>query len=190
MSYSNFVTLSGHVGHASAVYEIAYTKINENFDYSRLAFRALFLYFMLKNQPSSVSLKAMNTSDTKRPLSPHLQVYRLPYNAVMSIAGRFTGIALFIALCVILAWFCAVVWSPALFEATTEFLRSDIILPIITGKLILGAFAVFFYIGNGVRHVLWDNLIGLKPETGVKTGNIVLGLAALLTLGLAALICL
>ena len=121
---------------------------------------------------------------TKRPLSPHLQVYRLPYNAVMSITGRAAGVALAGALCVILSWFVAVVWNPAFYDATMEFLNAPIIDVIAKYTFLLGAFVVFFYLGNGVRHVLWDMVIGVNVKTGIVTGNIVLIIAALLTFGL------
>ncbi len=124
----------------------------------------------------------------KRPLSPHLQVYRLPYNAMMSIIGRAVGIALYIALCVILAWFCAIVWKPELFEQSMLFFKSDVIIHILTVKLLLGAFVTFFYLGNGIRHVLWDHLIGVNVKSGKMTGNIVLIVSALLTLALGAAI--
>ncbi|WP_375211108.1 succinate:quinone oxidoreductase subunit C, partial [Hyphococcus sp.] len=35
-----------------------------------------------------------NVSNETRPLSPHLQVYRLPLNAKLSILHRITGVAL------------------------------------------------------------------------------------------------
>ena len=38
-----------------------------------------------------------------RPLSPHLQVYKLPMAAVLSITHRITGVLLFIGL-LVLAW--------------------------------------------------------------------------------------
>jgi len=121
---------------------------------------------------------------SKRPLSPHLQVYKLPYNAKMSIAGRAVGVALAIALCVILGWFSAVVWNPDLFDTTMQFLNGPIIAEIVKYKFLLGAFVVFFYLGNGVRHVLWDAVVGVNVKTGELTGHITLVIAALLTLGL------
>ncbi|MFK7839823.1 MAG: succinate dehydrogenase, cytochrome b556 subunit [Bdellovibrionales bacterium] len=125
---------------------------------------------------------------TKRPLSPHLQVYKLPYNAIMSITGRAIGIALAIALSVILVWFSASVWNPEIYTTTIEFLNQPIIKQIMTYKLLLGAFAVFFYLGNGVRHVLWDLVIGVNVKFGILTGHITLAIAAILTIGLWAII--
>lgn len=117
-----------------------------------------------------------------RPLSPHLQVYKLPYNARMSIIGRAVGIALSGVVSLLLIWFVAVVWNPDLYEVTMSFLE---VIPTRYALLLL-AFATFFYLGNGVRHVLWDFVIGVLPKSGVMTGNIVLVLSVLLTLGLWA----
>lgn len=121
---------------------------------------------------------------SKRPTSPHLQVYRLPYNARMSIIGRAVGIKLSIVVSVILAWFVAVTWNPSVYDVTMEFLKAPGIDVAFYYLLLFGAFVTFFYIGNGIRHVLWEMVIGVKPKTGVMTGNIVLLVSAFLTLGL------
>ena len=117
---------------------------------------------------------------TKRPLSPHLQVYKLPYNAIMSITGRAVGIALSKALSLALLWVIAVVAYPPLYDASMAIFMH----PAFGYLLLAAAFAVFFYLGNGVRHVLWDFVIGVHHKTGKLTGNIVLVLAALLTVAL------
>lgn len=112
-----------------------------------------------------------------RPLSPHLQVYKLPYNALMSIIGRAVGIKLSIATTIILLWLIAVTWLPSIFEPSMAFFK----VPFISCILLLGTFVTFFYIGNGIRHVLWDFVIGVHHKTGKVTGNIVLIVSALLT---------
>lgn len=124
----------------------------------------------------------------ERPLSPHLQQYKLPYNAVMSITGRAVGVALFIAVSVIFMWFIGVVWHPPLFELTMEFLRSPVMQYVTFGKLMLGVFVVCFYMGNGIRHVLWDMVIGVEVKFGVLSGNITLIASALITLGIGILV--
>ena len=126
------------------------------------------------------------TSEVKeRPLSPHLQVYRLPYNALMSIIGRMVGIGLCFSLIILLGWFIAVVWNPAFYDQSMEFLKA----PYIKYIALLWAFAVFFYIGNGVRHVLWNIGIGVNEKAGILSGNIVLVLSAVLTFALWQLSC-
>jgi succinate dehydrogenase / fumarate reductase cytochrome b subunit len=117
------------------------------------------------------------TTAIERPLSPHLQVYRLPYNALMSISGRMVGIGLALSLIVLLGWFIAVVWNPEFFEQSMVFLKA----PWVKYFMMLWAFAVFFYIGNGVRHVLWSMGIGVNEKAGIRSGNLVLILSALLT---------
>lgn len=119
-------------------------------------------------------------TQSKRPLSPHLQVYRLPYNAMMSIIGRAVGIGLSLSVLVLCGWFIAIVWSPDLYD--TSFALFD--LPYIEYVFLLWAFATFFYMGNGIRHVLWDIGIGLNEKAGRLSGNIVLVISVLLTLSL------
>lgn len=120
------------------------------------------------------------SNSIKRPLSPHLQVYRLPYNALMSIAGRGVGILLSLTLLVLLGWFIGVVWKPELYEQTMALLDN----PYTKYAMMLWAFLVFFYIGNGLRHLLWDLGIGLNEKAGILSGNIVLLLSVILTFGL------
>lgn len=116
----------------------------------------------------------------ERPLSPHLQVYRLPYNALMSISGRGVGILLALCLIILLGWFVAVAWYPELYAYTLDLIDTPY-----TKYGAMGlAFLVFFYIGNGVRHVLWDMGIGVNQKAGILSGNIVLLLSAILTFGL------
>ncbi len=123
----------------------------------------------------------MNITDTKRPLSPHLQVYRLPYNARMSIIGRGVGIVLSLAVSVLLMWFVAVAWHPTCYDATIAFLSQPGVDTAFHGFLMLGVFAIFFYLGNGIRHVIWDTSTGVNVKFGVTTGNIVMIVSALLT---------
>lgn len=130
-----------------------------------------------------------NSSETpknqERPLSPHLQVYRLPYNAKMSIMGRMVGIGLAMSVMAVLAWFVAVVWNPAFYDQSMMLLDH----PFAKYVFIAWAFAIFFYLGNGVRHVLWSMGIGVNEKSGIMTGNIVLLLSVLLTFGLWQISC-
>lgn len=116
----------------------------------------------------------------ERPLSPHLQIYRLPYNARMSIVGRGVGVLLSLVLIALCTWFTAVVWNPEIYNQTMVLLDN----PYTKYAAIGLAFLVFFYLGNGVRHVLWDMGVGVNEKSGVMTGNIVLLLSVLLTFGL------
>ena len=127
----------------------------------------------------------MSSTQKERPLSPHLQVYRLPYNALMSIVGRIVGIGLAISLIALCVWFVAIVLHPTIFDQTKELLDN----PYTKYVMMAWAFATFFYMGNGVRHVLWDIGIGLNEKAGRTSGNIVLLIAFLLTFGLWQVSC-
>lgn len=94
-------------------------------------------------------------SDAKRvarPLSPHLQVYRMPLNAVLSILHRITGVAMAGSAILILWWFVAAATSPAAFDLANGILSSwigDVVLS-------LSALAIWFHFTNGIRHLVWD----------------------------------
>ena len=113
-------------------------------------------------------------SRRERPLSPHLQVYKLPYNAKMSIIGRALGGKFAVITTLLLLWVTGVIWMPALYDPVIWFLK----LPVISHALFLGVFAIVFYIGNGIRHVIWDTAKGVSVKWGEYTGyaTIVIGL--------------
>ncbi len=116
----------------------------------------------------------------KRPLSPHLQIYRPMLTMMMSIVHRITGIALYVGT-LLLAWYLIALTSgPESFETVAWFLDS------IIGKLILLGFtwALFHHLLGGVRHFVWDAGYGMDhPERewlaqGTLIGGLVLTLLA------------
>ena len=112
----------------------------------------------------------------RRPLSPHLQIYRPMLTMMMSIMHRITGIALY-AGTALLAWYLiALAAGPDAFETAAWFLNS------IIGKLVLLGFtwALFHHLLGGIRHFLWDAGYGMDhPERewlaqGTLVGGLVL----------------
>jgi succinate dehydrogenase / fumarate reductase cytochrome b subunit len=104
---------------------------------------------------------------TVRPLSPHLQVYRLPLAAVLSISHRITGVGLTLGMVLITWWVVSAAYGPDSYDAAMEYIASPL------GLLILFGFSValFFHFCNGIRHLLWD--AGRNFEIGeTKRGNI------------------
>ncbi len=87
-----------------------------------------------------------------RPLSPHLQVYRLPLAAWLSIAHRITGVGLTIGTLLLTGWIVSAAYGSATYAAFTAFLGSPL------GYLLLLGFsaALFFHLCNGIRHLFWD----------------------------------
>ena len=103
----------------------------------------------------------LSRPESRRPLSPHLEIYRPTLTMMMSIAHRITGVALYVGT-LLLAWFLiAAASGPGAFAAAAWFLNS------IIGKFILFGFtwALFHHLLGGVRHIIWDDGYGLDdPE--------------------------
>ncbi|MFO1209874.1 MAG: succinate dehydrogenase, cytochrome b556 subunit [Amaricoccus sp.] len=112
-----------------------------------------------------------------RPLSPHLQIYRLPLTARMSIFHRFTGIGLGLSGVLIVWWFLAAASSPGYFGMVDGLLTSWI------GTLVmlvsLGAFWYHFF--NGIRHLVWDTGTALEIGGLRNAGYAVMAAAAIMT---------
>jgi succinate dehydrogenase / fumarate reductase cytochrome b subunit len=91
-------------------------------------------------------------SNTERPLSPHLSIYRWPVTMTLSILHRATGVAMAVGLLLLAAWLV----SAAAGQAEYEQFRATMSTPV--GKLLLvgWSFAFFYHLANGVRHLFWD----------------------------------
>lgn len=91
------------------------------------------------------------TDAPTRPLSPHLQVYRLGF-AWLSILHRATGVALSVGLLVLSCWLIAAAMGEESYAAVMALYGSSWFkLP-----LIGWAFCFFYHLANGVRHLFWD----------------------------------
>lgn len=117
-------------------------------------------------------------SESKRPLSPHLQVYRLPLSAVLSILHRATGVFLSLGSLLLVWWLVSVAQGEDEFQYASEVLSSVI------GQLVLLAwsFALFFHLSNGIRHLFWDADYGFDLKTVAKSSIAVIVSAVILTM--------
>lgn len=95
-----------------------------------------------------------------RPLSPHLQVWRMTLTMAMSIAHRITGAALYFGMLLVAWWLLAVAAGPNAYAIFESFIGS------IIGKLILFGFtwALIHHALGGVRHFIWDMGRGFEPS--------------------------
>ncbi|HIG79376.1 MAG TPA: succinate dehydrogenase, cytochrome b556 subunit [Cycloclasticus sp.] len=117
-------------------------------------------------------------SSNNRPLSPHLDIYKLPLSALLSIVHRGTGAFLTFGSIVLVWWLMALAGGEEAFMSAQSFMGSFI------GRLILfgWSFALFFHLANGIRHLFWDAGYGFEKDEVEKSSFIVLGTAGLLTL--------
>lgn len=117
-------------------------------------------------------------SNSKLPLSPHLQIYRLPLTALVSIAHRITGVILAIG-CVVLVWLLAAAADgAAAYQGLFTHLDSWY------GQIFLAGFVFSLYLHfcNGVRHLFWDVGYGFELETVDLTAKLAIAMAAILTI--------
>ncbi len=112
-----------------------------------------------------------------RPLSPHIQVYKMPLSAKLSILHRITGLVLSAAAVILVFWLFALAYMSGTAVLMQAFFAS------ILGKVLLIGFTfVFFYhFLNGIRHLFWDIGKGLELESVNKSGIAVLIMAVILT---------
>lgn len=122
----------------------------------------------------------MSITPHQRPLSPHLQVYKLPLTALTSISHRITGVALFFGTFLLVGWLWALAYDGEYFA-----FWSDIATHPISKVILIGwTFALSYHMANGVRHLFWDAGKGFNKHTSTKTGVLVVGLAIALTAGI------
>jgi succinate dehydrogenase cytochrome b subunit len=96
----------------------------------------------------------------KRPLSPHLQIYRLTLSMIMSGVHRITGLALCAGMILLTWWLLATAAGQNSYGTFEAFASSWI------GRLILFGFswALLHHLIGGLRYLIWDLGYGLGSE--------------------------
>lgn len=124
-------------------------------------------------------------ANTKRPLSPHLQIYTPLINMVMSILHRITGVALYFGTLLLAWWLVAAATGPEYFDYVSGIMGS------IPGRVVLFGYtwALIHHMLGGVRHFIWDLGHGfdLKTIDLLSWGTIILSVAVTALIWLIAL---
>jgi len=113
----------------------------------------------------------------KRPMSPHLQIYKLPLTAYLSIFHRITGVINTFALLLL-------VWVLVKAAGTADsYALAHTVLSSWFGKLVLFGFTatLYYHLCNGIRHLFWDVGHGFELSAANFSGKLCLGAAATLT---------
>lgn len=113
-----------------------------------------------------------------RPMSPHLQIYRMPITAVLSVLHRATGVILFLGSLLMIAVLISLANGAESWQVMQGLLSSGL------GKLVLFGFtfSLYYHFCNGIRHLLWDIDKGLSVAEVHKSAWVVLGSSVVLTL--------
>lgn len=116
-----------------------------------------------------------------RPLSPHLQVYKLPLAAITSILTRVTGHALVAGILLLVWWLVGAVSGPRAFAAADWVVRSWLGFLILTGS----AWALWYHALAGIRHLFYDAGYGLEIDESHRSSQaIIIGSVVLTVLTL------
>jgi succinate dehydrogenase / fumarate reductase, cytochrome b subunit len=119
----------------------------------------------------------MANVSNNRPLSPHLQVYKLIPTMLMSIVHRITGAALYFGTVLVAWWLIAAASGPAYYDWANWAMGS------IIGKLILLGFtwALIHHMLGGFRHFMWDLGYGFDKHFSTKLAKATLVASLCLT---------
>ena len=96
-----------------------------------------------------------------RPLSPHLQIYRLTWTMTMSIVHRITGAANYFGAALVAVWLVAMASGPTAYARVSWLFGSWLGLLILFGY----TWSLVHHMLGGVRHLVWDFGHGMEPET-------------------------
>lgn len=114
-----------------------------------------------------------------RPMSPYVSVWRWHVTMAASILHRVTGVGLYVAALLVAGWALSLAAGPGAYDQFRLILGSPL------GKLVLIGitFSLFYHLGNGVRHLVWDFGSGFQPKTADMTAWAALAFAAIASIG-------
>jgi succinate dehydrogenase / fumarate reductase, cytochrome b subunit len=112
-----------------------------------------------------------------RPLSPHIQIYKMPFTAILSISHRITGVVMAAGTAVLAYWLIAAASGPDAFATAQSVLGS------VPGRILLfgWSLALFYHLSNGIRHLFWDAGHGFEIRDAYRSGYATVAAALVLT---------
>ena len=117
-------------------------------------------------------------STVRRPLSPHLQVYRPQLTSVLSIMNRLSGIATSVGTLLLVWWLVASAGSPGGFASMQWFMGSFVGIVLLMGWTV----ALVYHFVGGLRHLAWDAGYGFDIPEVYASGWTAVAATAVLSL--------
>ena len=117
-------------------------------------------------------------SDSKNPLSPHLQIYRWHISSLLSITHRISGIINLLGLSLIFFWLLVLSLGESNYQLFLLLINSFF------GKFVLIGltWSMSFHILSGIRHLAWDLGYGFEIKTANISGITVIIFSLILTI--------
>lgn len=117
------------------------------------------------------------TQYRKPPLSPHLQIYRLPLTALVSVTHRATGAVLALGALILVLVLAAAAYSPEAYAIIHRHLDTWY------GQIaLLGlTFSLYLHFCNGIRHLIWDVGSGFELDSVDRSAKLVIFISIVFT---------
>ena len=120
-----------------------------------------------------------NKIDTiERPMSPHLQVYKISFTMIMSMMHRISGFILYLGSFLFLVWYLSIFFGQDAYNYVNQLFS----LSIVKLALFLFTWIFFHHLFGGIRHFIWDIGLGFELKTTKVTGLLVIFGSFLLTI--------
>lgn len=100
----------------------------------------------------------------RRPLSPHLTIYKPIPTMVMSILHRITGMALYGGAALVAWWLLAAASGPEAYATAGWFFGSWIGILVMFGY----TWVLLHHMMGGIRHLIWDTTKLMDKESATK----------------------
>lgn len=126
-------------------------------------------------------------ADTRRPLSPHLQIYKWQVQMVSSILHRATGIALAVGTLLVVWGLLALATSETAFGQFKSCIGSPVGIILLAGW----SWSLFYHLCNGIRHLLQDTGAGYAIPQFVRSSwlSVVVSLVLVILVWVYVLTC-
>ncbi|MET0291686.1 MAG: succinate dehydrogenase, cytochrome b556 subunit [Steroidobacteraceae bacterium] len=120
----------------------------------------------------------------RRPLSPHLWIYRFGYTMSLSILHRGMGIVLSLGLVLFAVWLTAAAAGAESYDRLVSLLPA----PLLKTGLALLVLAFVYHLANGIRHLFWDAGMGFERAQARRSAALVIAFTVIVAGGLIVLL--
>jgi succinate dehydrogenase / fumarate reductase cytochrome b subunit len=114
----------------------------------------------------------------RRPMSPHIQVYRFQLSMFLSIANRVAGVISSLGTLLLVWWLVAAASGPGSFGTVQRVVGHPVGMIVLFGWTL----ALVFHFFSGLRHLAWDAGYGFGKDVFNRTGPMVVAATIVMTL--------